>query len=211
MTAPLPLAGWYPDPTGAPGQHCFDGKDRTEHRTGPPAPSRSLSTFSRRAFAISSRSIVRASENVGGLRRSGLCVFGGCTACVAATGHNSGPSSNSSSKPASQNVAAPSATSAQPSPPASPSGPVNEQYFLGDLRGETPSAYDGPWVPWPEDQTLMSQAMRSAPSRRRTEENQHPLKIRRAGSFNDGTQDLTEVANWLTAHTAELPTGQCDH
>lgn len=32
-----------------------------------------------------------------------------------------------------------------------------------------------------------------------------------SGSFNDGTQELTEVANWLTAHIAELPTGQCDH
>ncbi len=32
-----------------------------------------------------------------------------------------------------------------------------------------------------------------------------------SGAFNDGTQELTEVANWLTAHIAELPTGQCDH
>lgn len=32
-----------------------------------------------------------------------------------------------------------------------------------------------------------------------------------SGSFNDGTQELTEVSNWLNAHKAELPTGQCDH
>jgi hypothetical protein len=32
-----------------------------------------------------------------------------------------------------------------------------------------------------------------------------------SGSFNDGTQELTEVANWLTSHRAELPAGQCDH
>lgn len=32
-----------------------------------------------------------------------------------------------------------------------------------------------------------------------------------SGSFNDGTNDLTEVAKWLTSHMGELPTGQCDH
>jgi hypothetical protein len=32
-----------------------------------------------------------------------------------------------------------------------------------------------------------------------------------SGSFNDGTQELTEVSQWLTSHMAELPTGQCDH
>jgi hypothetical protein len=31
-----------------------------------------------------------------------------------------------------------------------------------------------------------------------------------SGSFNDGTQDLTEVGKWLTSHMAELPAGQCD-
>jgi hypothetical protein len=82
-----------------------------------------------------------------------FALVGGCTACVAVTGHNSGSSNNSSSKSTSPIVAAPSATS----PQVSASGPVNEQYFLGDIRGETPSAYDGPWVPWPDDQTLMSQ------------------------------------------------------
>jgi hypothetical protein len=30
-----------------------------------------------------------------------------------------------------------------------------------------------------------------------------------SGSFSDGTSDLTAVANWLSAHIAELPTGQC--
>jgi hypothetical protein len=32
-----------------------------------------------------------------------------------------------------------------------------------------------------------------------------------SGSFNDGTQELTEVAKWLSSHVTELPTGQCDH
>lgn len=31
-----------------------------------------------------------------------------------------------------------------------------------------------------------------------------------SGSFNDGTQELIEVSNWLTSHIADLPTGQCD-
>jgi hypothetical protein len=30
-----------------------------------------------------------------------------------------------------------------------------------------------------------------------------------SGSFADGTHDLTEVANWLTAHTAAMPAGHC--
>jgi hypothetical protein len=30
-----------------------------------------------------------------------------------------------------------------------------------------------------------------------------------SGSFADGTHDLTEVANWLTAHLAALPAGHC--
>jgi hypothetical protein len=30
-----------------------------------------------------------------------------------------------------------------------------------------------------------------------------------SGSFADGTHDLTEVANWLTAHVAALPAGHC--
>jgi hypothetical protein len=32
-----------------------------------------------------------------------------------------------------------------------------------------------------------------------------------SGSFSDGTQELTEVAKWLTSHVTELPAGQCDH
>jgi len=32
-----------------------------------------------------------------------------------------------------------------------------------------------------------------------------------SGSFNDGTQELTEVAKWLISKVTELPTGQCDH
>jgi hypothetical protein len=30
-----------------------------------------------------------------------------------------------------------------------------------------------------------------------------------SGSFGEGTQTLTKLANWLKAHQAELPTGQC--
>jgi hypothetical protein len=30
-----------------------------------------------------------------------------------------------------------------------------------------------------------------------------------SGSFAEGIQDLTEIARWLTAHIADLPTGQC--
>lgn len=29
---PLPPAGWYPDPSGAPGQRYFDGANWTEHQ-----------------------------------------------------------------------------------------------------------------------------------------------------------------------------------
>jgi hypothetical protein len=32
-----------------------------------------------------------------------------------------------------------------------------------------------------------------------------------SGSFNDGANELTEVAKWLMTHGAELPAGQCDH
>jgi hypothetical protein len=34
---------------------------------------------------------------------------------------------------------------------------------------------------------------------------------RASGSFTDVIQDLTEVARWLRAHRAALPSGQCDH
>ena len=34
-----PPAGWYPNPSGAPGQRYFDGRDWTaHHRSTPPAP-----------------------------------------------------------------------------------------------------------------------------------------------------------------------------
>jgi hypothetical protein len=32
----------------------------------------------------------------------------------------------------------------------------------------------------------------------------------KSGSLTDGTGDLTEIANWLTAHKAVLPAGHCD-
>jgi Protein of unknown function (DUF2510) len=35
----LPPAGWYPNPSGAPGQRFFDGRDWTaHHRAAPPQP-----------------------------------------------------------------------------------------------------------------------------------------------------------------------------
>ena len=37
MTTPSPPSGWYPDPSGAPGQRYFDGTQWTEHRSGVPA------------------------------------------------------------------------------------------------------------------------------------------------------------------------------
>jgi hypothetical protein len=30
-----------------------------------------------------------------------------------------------------------------------------------------------------------------------------------SGSFADGTQDLTQMADWLTAHLTSLPAGHC--
>src|SRR5262245_66679960 len=36
----LPPAGWYPNPSGAPGQRYFDGRDWTAHHR--PAPSTSV-------------------------------------------------------------------------------------------------------------------------------------------------------------------------
>ncbi|WP_234306383.1 DUF2510 domain-containing protein, partial [Mycolicibacterium smegmatis] len=41
MTAPnTPAAGWYPDPSGQPGQRYHDGRRWTQHfvPTPPPAP-----------------------------------------------------------------------------------------------------------------------------------------------------------------------------
>lgn len=32
-----------------------------------------------------------------------------------------------------------------------------------------------------------------------------------SGSFNDGTNELTEVSKWLNSHMPELPAGQCNH
>jgi Domain of unknown function (DUF4352)/Protein of unknown function (DUF2510) len=36
--APSPPPGWYPDPSGAPGQRYFNGRDWTEHRAAAPLP-----------------------------------------------------------------------------------------------------------------------------------------------------------------------------
>ena len=41
----LPPAGWYPNPSGAPGQRYFDGRDWTaHHRATPPQPMPAPST-----------------------------------------------------------------------------------------------------------------------------------------------------------------------
>jgi TM2 domain-containing membrane protein YozV len=37
MTSPQPAAGWYPDPSGGPGQKYWDGGQWTESPSGPPA------------------------------------------------------------------------------------------------------------------------------------------------------------------------------
>ncbi len=55
----------------------------------------------------------------------------------------------------SQNTSPPNRFS--PPAPVPPGGQGNEQYFIGDVRADTPASMDGPWVPWPDDQTLMSQ------------------------------------------------------
>jgi hypothetical protein len=34
----LPPAGWYPNPSGAPGQRYFDGRDWTAHHRAPRQP-----------------------------------------------------------------------------------------------------------------------------------------------------------------------------
>src|ERR1035441_9066116 len=56
----------------------------------------------------------------------------------------------------SQNTSSPNRFSpTAPAPPAAGQG--DEQYFIGDVRADTPGSMDGPWVPWPDDQTLMNQ------------------------------------------------------
>jgi TM2 domain-containing protein/uncharacterized protein DUF2510 len=37
MTVPLPAPGWYPDPSGVPGQRYFDGASWTDQRSAPQA------------------------------------------------------------------------------------------------------------------------------------------------------------------------------
>jgi hypothetical protein len=37
MTAPTPAPGWYPDPSGTPGQRYFDDINWTDQRSAPPA------------------------------------------------------------------------------------------------------------------------------------------------------------------------------
>ena len=40
VTVSLPPPGWYADPSGAPGQRYFDGREWTGHRVGAAGPPR---------------------------------------------------------------------------------------------------------------------------------------------------------------------------
>jgi hypothetical protein len=59
VTAALPPAGWYPDPSGAPMQRYFDGADWTEHRA--PLAARAVDRRSRAQSRPSSATAVIAS------------------------------------------------------------------------------------------------------------------------------------------------------
>lgn len=91
MTPPPPAPGWYPDPGGGPGQRYWDGSKWTDVGVpstpppiGPPIPRRSASK-------LKSLLIIGAVM---------FALVGGCAACVAVIGHNSGAPSSTSSAPA---------------------------------------------------------------------------------------------------------------
>lgn len=91
MTQPTP-PGWYPDPSGAPGQRYFDGKDWTEHRAAaqPPAapswaptPSGPAGAQKRKVWPWVLIAMV-------------VLFFGGCAALLVFASDKSGTSSSSS-------------------------------------------------------------------------------------------------------------------
>jgi hypothetical protein len=84
MTAappPLPPPGWYPDPSGTPGQRYFDGTNWTEHRAATFAP-KQQSTAGRAALIIVAAVVL---------------LFGGCVALVAISSNNAPDNSTSTS------------------------------------------------------------------------------------------------------------------
>ena len=92
MTAapPQPPPGWYPDPSGGPGQRYWDGTKWTDVNVPPSTP------------PIGPRNARRSTSPLKVLLIIGAVIFGlvgGCTACVAAIGHNSSTSTNSTSTP----------------------------------------------------------------------------------------------------------------
>jgi hypothetical protein len=154
MTWPTP-PGWYPDPSGGSGKRYWNGQAwsgqvnlKTEPAQSkptepmPPRPARRIPAWGWVAFGAAAAIAL----TVG-------------TMIVSDHGESRSTSTTSrstASKPSdAQNTPSPT-TLPPPAPPAA-SGPVNQQYFIGDVRAETPGGMEGPWVPWPDDQTLMSQ------------------------------------------------------
>ncbi|HZQ31884.1 MAG TPA: hypothetical protein VFB19_09130 [Mycobacterium sp.] len=81
---------------------------------------------------------------------------------------------------------------------------AGQSWGLGHIAG---SRFKGGWGPSPAGNYLVRQiGVLSTPT------GQVALAIAAepsSGSFVDGTNDLTRVANWLQQHIAELPSGKC--
>jgi hypothetical protein len=86
-TPPSPLPGWYPDPSGAPGQRYWDGSKWTDVNIPPSPPSVPSPGPGRRGSALKVLAIIGAVI---------FALVGGCTACVAVIGHNISSTSSSS-------------------------------------------------------------------------------------------------------------------
>lgn len=89
MTQPTP-PGWYPDPSGAPGQRYFDGKDWTEHRAAAqppaappsaPAPYGPVGARKRKVWPWVLLTVI-------------VLFFGGCAALLVVASINSGTNSD---------------------------------------------------------------------------------------------------------------------
>jgi hypothetical protein len=82
----------------------------------------------------------------------------------------------------------------------------DQRWGLGNIPD---TRFKGGWGPSPTDSYLVRQL---GVLKTRTGLTAVAVATQPAsGSFNDGTQELTEVAKWLSSHVTELPTGQCDH
>jgi Protein of unknown function (DUF2510)/Domain of unknown function (DUF4352) len=157
MNAPKPPAGWYPDPSGEPGQRYFDGNDWTEQRAGsspPPPPTPN-------APKVPPPSAPKQLQRIPlwGWIAIVVVLLVLLVAVPQSCGNKShqGSSTATTTKSVTASTSGPTLAAPAPTSPASASGHVNEQYFLGDVRADTPGSMDGPWVPWPDDQTLMTQ------------------------------------------------------